>query len=316
VKKQICSLFGGVTVEEAVVEAVLDVLSPGCVEAMVEAKERLEKKKSEKLKQLTLQLERARYEADRCQRQYGAVEPENRLVVRTLESRWNAALERVSELQKEWESAKDAHHEVSDEEHRRLRELALDLPKLWNHPAAAFDLKKRIIRTLIKEIVIYVEKRTLRVMLHWEGGQHTELGLRKRRTGEHRWTTAPDTIKLIKQLARQLPDKQIAAHLNRMGIKTAKGHTWTRIRVGNFRNANNIPNFSPGEREERGELTIDEVAEKLGVSYSTVTRMIRRKQLPAHRACPGAPWIVRGEDLTSARNRPSSDSPDQLILDL
>jgi AraC-like DNA-binding protein len=82
---------------------------------------------------------------------------------------------------------------------------------------------------------------------------------------------------LIRQLARLLSDKQIAAQLNRMNIKTSKGHTWTRTRVGNFRTVNDIPNYTPGERQARREMTIEEVAQKLGVSYSTVQRMIQSR---------------------------------------
>jgi hypothetical protein len=123
---------------------------------------------------------------------------------------------------------------VAAEEQGLLRRLATDLPRLWNHESAPFDLKKRILRTVIKEIVIEVEETRLRVLIHWKGGQHSELSLRKRRPGEHRWTAPAETVDLIRQLARRMSDKQIAAQLNRLGVETAKGHTWTRIRVGNF----------------------------------------------------------------------------------
>ena len=119
---------------------------------------------------------------------------------------------------------------------------------------------------MIKERVVYVEPHTLRVIVHWQGGQHTELLLRKRRNGEHRWTTDQPTPELIRALARQMPDKQIAAQLNWMGRKSTKGHTWTRIRVGNVRTAHNIAHYQPGERQAHGEWTIEDVAARLGVS--------------------------------------------------
>jgi hypothetical protein len=90
---------------------------------------------------------------------------------------------------------------------------------LWRHGAAPFDLKKRIVRAVIKEIVVYVEAAVLRVLVHWQGGQHIELNLRKRKAGEHRWKTAESTVALIEQLARVMSDRQIAAQLNRMGSK-------------------------------------------------------------------------------------------------
>jgi excisionase family DNA binding protein len=129
---------------------------------------------------------------------------------------------------------------------------------------------------------------------------------------------------LIEQLARQMSDKQVAAQLNRMAIKSAKGHSWTRTRVGNFRKTNAIANYSPGERQARGELTIEEAAKKLAVSYSTVQRMIKRRHLPGHQVCPGAPWIIRCEDVDALRaggghdkerhRAPSSGLPGQQTL--
>jgi excisionase family DNA binding protein len=273
---------------------------------------------------MELEVERARYEADRCQRQFHSVEPENRLVARTLESRWNQALDRVGQLERELAEIADADKALSVQEQEKLRHLAADLPRLWNHPAAPFELKKRILRSVIQEMVLYVEATTLRILVHWQGGQHTEINLRKRKPGEHRWKTSEDTLGLIRQLARLMPDVQIAGQLNRMRIKSAKGHTWTRERVGNFRTVYDIPRYTPGERQERGELSLDEVAESLRVSYSTVQRVILRKQLPARRVDPGGPWIVRTEDLKSFQQNfkrgatgyriPSSASPSQHTL--
>jgi excisionase family DNA binding protein len=314
--KQNCSIFGGVTVEQAVVEAVLNALNPVRMEAMIAATAQLDQKHAAKRQQIEFDLERARYEADRCQRQYQAVEPENRLVANTLESRWDKALAKVGQLQQQLANFEASQQHFSIDDREKLRHLACDLPRLWNHEAAPFDLKKRLLRSVIHEIVVYVDKKTLRVLIHWQGGQHTEIHLRKRKRGEHRWKTVESTLELIRQLARLMSDKQIAAQLNRMGITSSRGHTWTRIRVGNFRKANDIPNYAPGERQVRGELTIEQVAEKLGVSYSTVQRMIRRKQLPAHQICPGAPWIIRSKDLdNTTKKAPSSTSPLQGTLD-
>ncbi len=325
VGKQICRIFGGVTVEQAVVEAVLDALAPARMEAMLEAAAELAARRTEKQRQAEMELERARYEADRCARQYGQVEPENRLVARTLETRWNEAMDRVRVLEQRCAQLSDELGLNSAKEQEPLRRLALDLPRLWHHPSAPFDLKKRILRTVIKEVVVYVEESQLRVLIHWQGGQHTELSLRKRRTGQHRWTTSVETVDLIRQLARRMSDKQIAAQLNRLGIKTAKGHTWTRVRVGNFRTIHEIPNHSPGEREARGELTLEEAAARLGVSYSTMQRLIRRQQVPAQQVCPGGPWTLRTEDVEAFRTqdgsgrppkkRPSSPDRDQRTLE-
>lgn len=322
--KQLCSQFGGVTVEQAVVEAVLAALAPVRIEALAQASDQLEKVGSEQRRQLELEIERARFEADRCRRQYDAVEPENRLVVRNLEQRWNEALTRVDRLQEALSELEPSPPALSGQEQEALAQLASDLPRLWQHEAAPFDLKKRIVRAVIKEIVVTVEATMLRVLIHWHGGQHSALDLRKRRNGEHRWKTSETTLDLITQLARLMSDKQIAAQLNRMGVKSAKGHNWTRVRVGNFRKDNAIANYTPGERQARGELTIEAVAERLAVSYSTVQRIIRRKQFPARQVCPGAPWIIEARDVDALclaakhehkpNNGPSSPASDQKTL--
>ncbi len=322
--KQLCSQFGGVTVEQAVVEAVLAALAPVRIEALAQASDQLAKVGSKQRRQLELEIERARFEADRCRRQYDAVEPENRLVVRNLEQRWNEALTRVDRLQEALSELEPSPPALSGQEQEALDQLASDLPRLWRHGAAPFDLKKRIVRAVIKEIVVTVEATMLRVLIHWHGGQHSALDLRKRRNGEHRWKTSETTLDLITQLARLMSDKQIAAQLNRMGVKSAKGHNWTRVRVGNFRKDNAIANYTPGERQARGELTIEAVAERLAVSYSTVQRMIRRKQLPARQVCPGAPWIIEARDVDALclaakhehkpNNGPSSPASDQKTL--
>ena len=321
--KQLCSLCGGFQVEQAVENAVLASLAPVRMEAFAQAADQLAGTRAQKRRQLELELERARFEAGRCRRQYDAAEPENRLVARTLERRWNEALEKVAALEQALSQLDPLPDALSKKEEDDLRELALDLPAMWRHGAAPFDLKKRIVRAVIKEIVVYVEAATLRVLVHWQGGHHTEINLRKRKAGEHRWKTAESTVALIEQLARVLSDRQIAAQLNRMGIKTAKGYGWTRGRVGNFRTDNAIANYVPGERQARGELTIEEAANRLGVSYSTVQRLIKGRQLPARQICAGAPWIILSEDADHFRDcggrqrfkAPSSEASAQQVLD-
>jgi excisionase family DNA binding protein len=303
VTKQHCRIMGGLTVEEAVAQAFLTTLSPTSLDAMRHATERLAAKRRLAQQQVELELERARYEAQRCQRQYHAVEPENRLVARTLESQWNQALERVAELERAVRDAQAVPGGLSEAERSALHQLAVDLPQVWEHPAAPFELKKRLLRTVIQEVVAYVEPQTIRVLIHWRGGQHTELHVQKRRPGQHRWTTDKATTELVRELARLMSDKDIAGQLNRMGIRSAKGHSWTRLRVGNFRNLHAIAKYQPGERQARGDLSIEDAAACLGVSYMTVLRMIQRQDLPANQVCPGAPWIIRKEALHAVSRR-------------
>ena len=121
----------------------------------------------------------------------------------------------------------------------------------------------------------------------------------------------------MRELARSLSDAGIAGLLNRLGRKTAKGHSWTRVRVRSLRNSYGIAVYRPGEREERGELVLAEAAQRLGVDPWHVYRLIRSGVLPARQACKGAPWLIAAEALESpevrawlAGKRPADSGPE------
>jgi len=153
------------------------------------------------------------------------------------------------------------------------------------------------LRAVLKEIIVTVEPDRLRLMLHWQGGDHTRLEVAKNRTGQHRWKTDAATEQLIHELARMLPDQSIASVLNRLGIRSAKGHTWTQLRVRNFRCEHQIAIYREGERAERRELILHEAASRLGVSKMTIVRLIRDGLLPARQVCVGAPYVIQEDDL-------------------
>ena len=282
---------------------------------------------AEKLHQLDLALEQARYEAARSRRHYEAVDPDNRLVAGELERRWNERLLAVRTLEDE-RDALLAMPETTLREADRERLLALgsDLEHAWDNPGATPATRKRIIRTLIHEIVVHVRDEMLDLVIHWQGGDHTALQVRKNRTGQHRWSTSADVVDLVCVLARQMPDHTIAAVLNRAGKATGRGNSWTRARVCGLRNQHAIAAYKEGERTERGEVTLDEAATALQVSQSTVRRLIAEKSLPAQQLCKGAPWVIKARDLerpeiqraAQARcfRRPTSGDPRQKELEL
>jgi excisionase family DNA binding protein len=186
---------------------------------------------------------------------------------------------------------------LRDDERATLLALADDVPRLWNHPTVTAESRKRILRTILKEIIVTVVADRLHLMLHWQGGDHTRLEVVKNRTGQHRWKTDTATEQLIRELARMLPDQSIASVLNRLGIRSAKGHTWTQLRVRNFRCEHQIAIYREGERAERRELILHEAASRLGVSKMTIIRLIRDGLLPARQVCVGAPYVILEDDL-------------------
>jgi excisionase family DNA binding protein len=321
-----CISFGGMRVDHAVGMEVIARVQPLGVEAALAAMEASGRENREKRRQVELALEQARYETARARRQYDAVDPDNRLVAGELERRWNERLLAAHALEDERDAlAAVPDASLSEEDRQRLLALGSDLERAWNSAGATPATRKRIIRTLINEIVVCISDQTLDLVVHWNGGDHTALKVKKNRIGQHRWSAAADVVDLVRSLARQMPDKHIAAVLNRAGKSTGKGNSWTRGRVCSLRNQQTIEPYREGERTERGEVTLEEAAIALNVSASTVRRLIEDGTLPAQQLCKGAPWVIRTSDLkrtevsqaAQARRlrRPPSGNPHQKELE-
>jgi excisionase family DNA binding protein len=304
-----CISFGGMRIDRAVGAEVIERLQPLGIEAAIGAMEARRAENAEKRRQVELALEQTRYEAARARQQYDAVDPGNRLVAAELERRWNERLLAVRALEDERNALTASSQTVlTQAERERLLALGADVERAWHSPGATPATRKRIIRTLIEEIVVKVEDVALDLVIRWIGGEHTPLRVRKNHAGQHRWSTDADVVELVTVLARQLPDKTIAAILNRAGKTTGRGNGWTRSRVCIVRNHRGIPPYREGERAERGEATLEEAAAVLKVSEATVRRLIQEKVLPATQHCKGAPWVIRAADLENETVKRAADA--------
>jgi excisionase family DNA binding protein len=294
-----CIGFGGMRVDRVVAQEVLDRLQPLGIEAALAAMETQEDQQHDKRQQVENAIQQAQYEAARARRQYDAVDPDNRLVAGELERRWNEKLVQLRDLEIQLESLDQSKQApaLSVEDRARLMVLGKDLAKAWNSPGATIETRKKIIRLLVKEIIVDVVDDKLALVIHWQGGDHTEMTVKKNKVGQTRWMVEADVVDLVRVLARQLSDMGIAAILNRSGKLTGHGATWTRTHVRGLRNTNGIPVYREGERAERGEVTLDEAADILKVSRATAYRMVSTGVLPAQQLCTGAPWIIRLADL-------------------
>jgi excisionase family DNA binding protein len=316
-----CISFGSLRVDQAVGAEVIRVTKPLGIEAALAAIEVRKTQGAEKRSQIEMALKQARYEASLARRQYDGVDPDNRLVVGELERRWNNKLIEVHRLEEELEAFDRQRPMIlTEEEQDRLKQLGADLDLAWSHPAATTETRKRIVRALLNEIVVRVEAGFVDMVMHWQGGDHTALKVKKNATGKHRWAVEEDTEMLVRELARLMPDRAIAAILNRAGKVTGRNNGWTQHRVRSLRNRLDIPVYREGERTERGELTLAEAAAILQVSTMTILRIIRSGILPARQLCTGAPWVINAADLdgdavkiaaSGRRQKPLTHNPDQ-----
>lgn len=287
----------------------------------MQAIESLQGARDERVHHKDLALQQARYEVVHAQRQYDAVDPSNRLVAAELERRWNEALKLQSQIEEELAALRRQQSDpLSDATREELLALDHNVRGLWDHPKSPPEFKKRILRTVLKEIIASSAGDAVHLVLHWEGGDHTELTLQKTRSGQHRYVTDTGTIELIRSLARIQPDPMIASLLNRMGRRTAHGQSWNTTRVCSTRNRHAIEVYREGEREARGELIVSEVAELLSVAHTTVLRTIRLKRLPATQVCANAPWVLLKDDVAKflathhGATAPQANNPNQLTL--
>jgi hypothetical protein len=307
-----CISISGLSIDTAVGAEILHILKPLGVEAAVKAIETQTSETSAAQRQLELSLQQARYEAAYARRQYDAVDPANRLVAGELERRWNDALQTVYRIEGEIASIVAAKPPpLGEQERQQLMQLGADLELAWSHPAATAATRKRILRTALNEIVVRKEGAVINLVLHWRGGDHTALQvkLRLNAAGRHHWPPPEDTIALVRELARLMPDRQIARLLNRSGKPTGYGNGWTEQRVRGFRKHHNIAVYRNGEWAERGEITLDAAAQILGVTKMTALRMVRRGDLKGRQACKGAPWVIKAEDVTAFGARKRSTGP-------
>jgi DNA invertase Pin-like site-specific DNA recombinase len=314
-----CISFGALRVDQAVGAEIVRVLQPIGVEAAMRAITEHEQQAGDKQRQVELALEQARYEAARARRQYDSVDPDNRLVAAELERRWNGGLASVRSLEDELEVLiRQRPATLSAEERQRLLQMGADLEEAWYHPAATAITRKRIIRVVLHEVVARVEDDEIQLLLHWQGGDHTRLMVRKNRRGQTRWSVETETVDLIRACARLMPDKAIAGLLNRIGKRTGRLNGWTQSRVRGFRNTHAIAVYVEGEWAKRGEITLSEAAQILNLSAISVLRKIHTGVIHAEQYCKGAPWVIKRRDIEDQdlvkrfkAGRESPSSPDQ-----
>jgi excisionase family DNA binding protein len=293
----ICQSVGGLRIQEAVVEAFLEALSPASMQVTLAALEQVDAEDDAALQQLEERREKARYEADRARRQYDGVEPENRLVARTLEGEWNRRLAELGEIDRQ--IAERRHHQpppLTAAERARLLELGLDLRRIWDAPTTTPQERKQLLRAALDDVVVRVDRAVAhaQVTFVWQGGTTSELAVPLRRVGESSRALDGPVADDIRRMAAVMTDTQIAQTLVRRGIQTATGLPYTAERVRGLRKRHGIPEYQPPlSASTEPVYTALQAAKELGISHFTVLRWLRDGLLVGDQVAPRAPWRIR-----------------------
>jgi DNA invertase Pin-like site-specific DNA recombinase len=293
-----CIAFGGLRVDDAIEEALLGVVEPGAVAAAVEAEVQAASRRDQVRDALTRDLEAARYAAERAFRQYDTADPENRLVTAELEARWNKALSRVGEIEGRIAAHDAAIPQPSPQAATDMAALADHLATVWSAPTTDARLKKRIVRTVIHEVLADLDDAASEIVLliHWVGGVHTKLRMPKRRRGQ-RNATPDNIVEAVRQLARIANDDLIAGILNRNGLATGNGNRWTRESVTALRSYRKIPVFRAQPDGIEPWLNLSNAARLLGVAPKTLVLAAEAGQIDGVHPLPNGPWIFSRSEL-------------------
>ena len=310
-----CLRIGAKAIDEQVAKVFLEVVTPAAVAATVAAIRQIESNQDAALAQWRLAVERAGYEAERAERRYRTVEPENRLVARSLETEWEHRLKELAAAEVELHNREHQYIQViSQEQLNRLRTLGNDLQNVWKAPSTTDRDRKELLRALLEDVTIKVSRceYLAQLIIRWRGGRLTRLEISLPKANYSGIRTDEDTIELLRRLAVHYSDDVIAGILNRQGRRTATGERFTAGHVGNLRRYRDIPRYEPLVESGLGELmSVRKAAAILGLAPSTLLRWLDDGFLAGEQITPGAPWQIRMTEQLKARF--VKDAPDGYV---
>jgi hypothetical protein len=230
-----CQSMTSRPIDAAIVDAFLIAVSPMSVRVATQVLDQVEQDLLAQRRQRELPLEQARYEARLAQRQYDAVDPANRLVAAELERRWNEKLKRVSELERAYaRSESEAQWNLTAEERKAIAELSQDLPALWSADTTTNQERKQLLRMAIESVQLdgISQAGQVEVQIRWRSGAITSLSVKRSVPGEGSLKTPAEAVSRIHEMAERRSYDEIAAGLNRAGLRSAFGRRFTSQHVG------------------------------------------------------------------------------------
>jgi DNA invertase Pin-like site-specific DNA recombinase len=303
-----CQSLGGRRLEQRVLDEVFAVLQPAALTATAQALQEADAAHLQRLSAFELAVERARYEADRARRQFDAVEPENRLVARTLEAAWDTALSEVRRAEANLTAQRAKRPtKLTAEELDWVSRAGADLRAIFDAPSTTYRERKQILRAIVAEVVIVLrkEERQADLCIVWEGGASTAITMELNKPGGHFVATPGDTVDLLRVLAANYDDRMIAMILARQGRLTATGLTFTKSRVARLRVENKIPAYQPESVTPADDdvlmVSITQAEQILGVSKATIYRWLREGFIAGTQVIPDGPWRIRIDEKLRAK---------------
>ncbi len=298
-KVENCIRFSGRNLDRLISREIVQVVEPAAILAAEQAEQLKNQQKFEKEQHVINALKQAEYEAERCFEQYNLADPKNRLVAQTLEENWNDALTKVKKLKEQLAEIKQEYQPISEQQRQVIYRLAEKLPDVWHHPKTDVKLKKRIIQTLIHEIIVDIDddNNHLQVFIHWTGGKHTRYQIKRRKKGQRENYLHPESEQIVTELAEILADPNIARILNLLKISTATGMSWNANRIKDFRNRHHIRAFNKKEYDKKGLVNLQQAADVLQTHPETIKRLIDAKIIKAKQVVKYSPWIIDKEQL-------------------
>ena len=296
-----CIAFGGSTVDKEFSKEILRVISPYGMEASIEAVKMLSEKEEDRSRIVEQKIKQIEYETARAFEQYDGVDPRNRLVADELERRWNEKLEELERAKEEGRKIEEEKYVVTQDEERKIEALGERFSEVWESEYCPIILKKKIIRTVIEEVIVNLDETTeiLTFIIHWKGGCHTALEMPKPPAGVG-YKTSMEDLEIIRKMAPRYGDDEIARVLNKLGRKTATGKRWSEYRVRTIRGNYGISGHI--RKPEDSEIfTLGGASKYLSVSRTTINRLVVAGVLKKEQVAPWAPWEIRRSELESER---------------